>query len=67
MAEETKPAGELDVHIEESDRARLCHLEEQLKQLLEALMSVADMVSDTETSSPRLWIYYDEEICLMIR
>ncbi|XP_045133913.1 uncharacterized protein LOC123517661 isoform X2 [Portunus trituberculatus] len=44
MAKETQPTGELKVlHVEESDRARLSHLEEQLKQLLEALISVADM------------------------
>ncbi|XP_063861033.1 uncharacterized protein LOC135101263 isoform X1 [Scylla paramamosain] len=41
VVEEPKPPGEL--RVEESDRERLSHLEEQLKQLLEALMSVADM------------------------
>lgn len=36
-----------EVRVDESDKERLCLLEDQLKQLLEALISVADMVSGT--------------------
>lgn len=39
--EKVKPAAE--IRIEEGDRARLSLLEDQLRQLLEALVSVADM------------------------
>lgn len=37
---------------DEGDRERLSLLEDQLKQLLEALISVADMVSATRRAAP---------------
>ena len=52
ITKETKT--EVEIRMEESDRARLSYLEDQLKQLLEALMSVADMVSGAQTPSPNI-------------
>ena len=52
ITKETKT--EVEMRMEESDRARLSYLEDQLKQLLEALMSVADMVSGAQTPSPNI-------------